>query len=351
VYYVVLKNYIKSPKGVLCFMKKFFALFTIVALLAVAGSAFAANPTVTFSPSSLTVTRGGSNFATVTTTAANGGTLSAAQLVSAPDWVKLLGTTLTATVESDANLAATDYTATVSVVETYTETDTAGHSSQKTATGEASITITVANVADDSGTNTDGSAYDTSVSSQELDAMASLLGDGASVQALPDTVTVTANPNSASTMTFSDTTTKGVVSLPIMEDVPAGTYSIKVTLPASVPTITSLPDLYPNGPDGGSVTVKFFVSNNGSLVAATTSDFVGGAELYVVFTVGASGNFEDASAEASDVEAAASLTNPVLAAKVSGSSGGPGKSGGGCDAGFTALALAVLGGFIASRRK
>lgn len=331
-------------------MKRFFALFTIVALLAVAGSAFAANPTVTFSPSSLTVTRGGSNSATVTLTAANGGTLGTPQL-SGPEWVKLLGTTLTATVASDANLAATDYTAIVSVVETYTETDTAGHSSQKTATGEASITITVTNAADDSGTNTDGSAYDTSVSSQELDAMANLLGDGASVQALPDTVTVTANPNSASTMTFSDTTTKGVVSLPIMEDVPAGTYSIKVTLPASVPAITSLPDLYPNGPEGGSVTVKFFVSNNGSLAAATTSDFVGSAELYVVFTVGANGNFENASAEASDVEAAASLTNPVLAAKVSGSSSGPGKSSGGCDAGFTALALAVLGGFIATRRK
>ncbi len=31
--------------------------------------------------------------------------------------------------------------------------------------------------------------------------------------------------------------------------------------------------------------------------------------------------------------------------------GDPGKSGGGCDAGFTALALALLGGFIAARKK
>lgn len=331
-------------------MKRFFALFTVVALLTVAGSAFAANPTVTFSPSSLTVTTGGSNSAGVTATAANGGTLSVPTLGSAPSWVSLVGNILTA--EAGASVTAGTYSATVSVTETYTTTDTAGHARQQTATGEATITITVSAPAVDSGSNIDGSAYDTSVSNQELAQMATALGLGTTVQALPDTVTVTANPNPASTMTFSDTSTKGVVSLPIMENVPAGTYSIKVTLPASVPAITSLPDLYPNGPDNGSVTVKFFVSENGILEAADTSDFVAGATLYVVFTVGADGNFENASLDASSVDATTSLLNPVLAAKVSGgSTGGLGSSGGGCSAGFTALALAVLGGFIASRRK
>ena len=344
------KNILKNPKGVLCFMKKFFALFTIVALLAVAGSAFAATPTVSFSPSPLSVTRGGSNSAVVTAAPGNtGGTIESVTLGSdAPSWVDLsgsvsLGYILTETVPSDINLAAGDYTVTLTATESYS----AGHASQ-TATGTGTITITVREASSAEDENDDGTSYSANVADTTVAAISSALGE--TVQKLPSTVTLTKNSTDPTELVFSDSNTRGVVALPIMTDIPAGTYVLELTLPANMSRVTAVPVLYPNGASSTPVAVKFFGGTNGTTEITDSNVstlFAPGETVNMVFSVGSDGSFV-----ATSVEAAAAMSNPVLAVtSTQVNPSGPGKSSGGCDAGFTALALAVLGGFIATRRK
>ncbi len=329
-------------------MKKFFALFTVVALLAVAGSAFAANPSVTFSPSSLSVTRGGSNSATVTATPGNTGgeIVNVALGTGAPSWVTLSGYVLTATVPSSINLAAGDYTVTVTATESY---DVAGHGGSQTATGTGTITITVREASSAEDENADGSSYSANVADTTVAAISSALG-GTDVQKIPSTVTLTSNSTDPTEWVFSDLNTRGVAALPIMTDIPAGTYVLEITLPLLMSRVTAVPVLYPSGANSTPVAVKFFGGTNGTteITDSNVSElFAAGETVNMVFTVGSNGSFV-----ATSVEAAAAMSNPVLAVtSTQVNPSGPGKSSGGCDAGFTALALAVLGGFIATRRK
>lgn len=329
-------------------MKKFFALFTVVALLAVAGSAFAANPSVTFSPSSLSVTRGGSNSATVTATPGNTGgeIVNVALGTGAPSWVTLSGYVLTATVPSSINLAAGDYTVTVTATESY---DVAGHGGSQTATGTGTITITVREASSAEDENDDGTSYSANVADTTVAAISSALG-GTDVQKIPSTVTLTSNSTDPTLLVFSDSNTRGVAALPVMTDIQAGTYVLEITLPLTMSRVTAIPVLYPNGASSTPVAVKFFGGTNGTTEITDSNVstlFAPGATVNMVFTVGSNGSFV-----ATSVEAAAAMSNPVLAVtSTQVNPSGPGKSSGGCDAGFTALALAVLGGFIATRRK
>ena len=123
-------------------MKKFFALLVTVAMLLVAGSAMAADPTLRLSSTTASVQAGASVPATVTATATagnRGGTLGAIT-VSGADWATVSGNTIT--LAPDASVTAGSYPITVSVVETYTD-GAAGHSSIKTATATATLNVTV----------------------------------------------------------------------------------------------------------------------------------------------------------------------------------------------------------------
>ena len=123
-------------------MKKFFALLVTVAMLLVAGSAMAADPTLRLSSTTASVQAGTSTPVTVTATATAGnpgGTLSAIT-VSGADWAAVSGNTIT--LAPDASVTAGSYPITVSVVETYTD-GAAGHSSIQTATATATLNVTV----------------------------------------------------------------------------------------------------------------------------------------------------------------------------------------------------------------
>ena len=121
-------------------MKKFFALLVTVAMLLVAGSAMAADPTLTLSSTTASVQAGTSTPVTVTATATAGnrGTLGAIT-VSGADWATVSGNTIT--LAPGASVTAGSYPITVSVVETYTD-GAAGHST-KTATATATLNVTV----------------------------------------------------------------------------------------------------------------------------------------------------------------------------------------------------------------
>lgn len=127
-------------KGVFCFMKKCLSLFIVLALLALTGSAFAANPTVEVSPHDIIVKFGEATTATLTGTAANGGTLTYAVTETTNN---VTATISGATVTITAPLGASNNVGyvTVTVTETYTETDEAGHTSTKTAEGTARVTV------------------------------------------------------------------------------------------------------------------------------------------------------------------------------------------------------------------
>ena len=119
-------------------MKKLFALFMVVAMLSVAGTAMAV--TVTASPSDVSVTLGSTATSTISATAAHGGTLSYSLSSTAP-WATLSGTTVTF---SPSSSAATGYfTVTVTATETFTSGDVAGHSTTVTESATANIYVTV----------------------------------------------------------------------------------------------------------------------------------------------------------------------------------------------------------------
>ena len=130
-------------------MKKFFALMLTVAMLLVAGSAMAASPTITASPTSVSVVKGQTATATLTATAGHTGGTMGDFSVSGPSWVSVSGNTVT--FSPSTSVEVNMYTVTVNATETFTEADTAGHTSQKTEVASTTITVTVANAP-----NTDG---------------------------------------------------------------------------------------------------------------------------------------------------------------------------------------------------
>ncbi|MBQ7544777.1 MAG: hypothetical protein IJT02_07530 [Synergistaceae bacterium] len=146
--------------------------------------------------------------------------------------------------------------------------------------------------------------------------------------------------------------------IPAMNNLPAGLYYVASidfeAKPASADADASF-DFYPKGFSSASKDIRVFDSAQAEL--ATPNDAYGKTNCYVVFKVNDAAD-DIVSISAYDVSA------PVLAAKLqvaAQNNGGeennnltfndPGSSGGGCSAGFTALALAVLGGFIAARKK
>jgi hypothetical protein len=348
VYYVVLKNYIKSPKGVLCFMKKFFALFTIVAVLAVAGSAFAADPVVTATTSRVEVNLTGeakTESVSLSATNPNGGTITwtasalggiTATLASETG----LTNTLTITVPADAT---GNPTVEVSVNERWS--DTAGHTG---ATGSTTISVVIYSP------NPPAPTADSGGMSKEVpsNVLNELVGEE-----LPDTVTFGTSPHSSTAdISMGDGTTP-VAALPPMKGLPdnGGPYVVAITFGTISDTLTAVPALYPNGSNSDPVAVSLYVDVNGTLTQVTNEN-VGilirsHTTAYMKFKII---NRVIVGAFMGEVLASTvDISDPILAAS-SGSSpspAGPGKSGGGCDAGFTALALAVLGGFIATRRK
>ncbi|MBQ6002613.1 MAG: hypothetical protein IJL18_07165 [Synergistaceae bacterium] len=122
-------------------MKKFFALMVTVAMLLVAGSAMAADPTISLSQTTLSIQAGGTaQTVTATTTAGHPGGVMGAVAVSGADWVTVSGTTIT--VAPDKTVTPRSYPVTVTAVETYTD-NAAGHSSTATATATATLNVTV----------------------------------------------------------------------------------------------------------------------------------------------------------------------------------------------------------------
>ena len=127
-------------------MKKLFALFMVVAMLSIAGTAMAADTTLTASRSKLSMTAGGTETVTLTATAGHGGQLSAIT-VSGASWATVSGNTLIL-----APTAAGTYTLNAAVTETYTEGDAAGHATPVTVTSTANASIAVSVVARTAGT-------------------------------------------------------------------------------------------------------------------------------------------------------------------------------------------------------
>ena len=122
-------------------MKKFFALMLSVAMLLVAGSAMAADPTITASPATVSVQRGSTATTTVTATAGHtGGTMSAVSVRGIP-WATISGTTIT--FAPAATVDAGTYTAVATATETYTESAAAGHVATREAIAATPITVTV----------------------------------------------------------------------------------------------------------------------------------------------------------------------------------------------------------------
>lgn len=123
-------------------MRKVFALFMVSALLAFAGSAFAADPVITASPASVTILPGLPIAVSLSATTPNNGTLGAFSVTggTAASWASLSGSTVTITAPAEATPGS--YTVTVSVTETYVVSDSGGHTTQ-TATGTATINVVV----------------------------------------------------------------------------------------------------------------------------------------------------------------------------------------------------------------
>ncbi|MBR4197091.1 MAG: hypothetical protein IKQ95_10365 [Synergistaceae bacterium] len=119
-------------------MKKLFALIMVVATLAIAGTAMAADTTLTASRSKFSMKLGDTETITLTATAGHGGTLSAIT-VAGYSWASVSGSTLTLT-----PTATGSYNFTAMVTETYSiSSDVAGHGSPRVMSQTATLPITV----------------------------------------------------------------------------------------------------------------------------------------------------------------------------------------------------------------
>lgn len=324
-------------------MKKFFALFTVIALLAVAGSAFAANPTVTASPSSVTLTEGGRAEIALTAIAGHpNGALGAFSVTGDA----AAGATVTGSDGSGTlTLAPTDigsFTVTVRVTETYQDP---GHDKPLYAEGTVNVSVTVNSVHEPEKKGDDKTGeLDTYVSDDAVAKIAEKLGG--TVKALDSNVTLSDNDSGA--VPGKTTDSEGNVCLgllPNMTGLSDGTYLVKYTFPEGLNV--SVEGSLKLSANGKMVSVKVF----GMDYDGPIQDFsdMAGKTVYLAFKVDDNTIVDNVSL--GDVNAAFDLVNPLLVASKKGGGNNPGKSGGGCDAGFTALALAVLGGFIATRRK
>ena len=126
-------------------MKKFFALMVTVAMLLVAGSAMAADPTISLSQTTLSIQAGGTaQTVTATATPGHGGRMSSIGVADSAvvEWIAVQGNTVTITVAPDKSVRPGTYPVTVTAVETYTDS-AAGHSSTATATATATLNVTV----------------------------------------------------------------------------------------------------------------------------------------------------------------------------------------------------------------
>ncbi|MBR0279040.1 MAG: putative Ig domain-containing protein, partial [Synergistaceae bacterium] len=111
-------------------MKKFFALMVTVAMLLVAGSAMAADPTISLSQTTLSIQAGGTaQTVTATATPGHGGRMSSIGVADSAvvEWIAVQGNTVTITVAPDKSVRPGTYPVTVTAVETYTDS-AAGHS-------------------------------------------------------------------------------------------------------------------------------------------------------------------------------------------------------------------------------
>ena len=128
-------------------MKKLFALIMVVATLAIAGTAMAADTTLTASRSKFSMKLGDTETITLTATAGHGGTLSAIT-VAGYSWASVSGSTLTLT-----PTATGSYNFTAMVTETYSiSNDVAGHGSPRVMSQTATLPITVSVVSATAGT-------------------------------------------------------------------------------------------------------------------------------------------------------------------------------------------------------
>lgn len=112
-------------------------------------------------------------------------------------------------------------------------------------------------------------------------------------------------------------------------------------------------EFFPNNVAGEpDQTAKFFKEESGKLVDLTVADVFGATSRYtrgyVAFQLSAAATKP---AVATDVKKATTNPDPTPTPTPFNPGANPGSSSGGCDAGFSVLALAVLGGFMVTRRK
>ena len=127
-------------------MKKFLAVLLAVAVLAFAGTAMAAAPTLTASETaSFTMKAGATKTITLTAAAANSGRLSPITLTAdSPSWATISGNTLT--LAPTATAAGNSYTVTAVVSETFLPPDagsSAGHIAERTETATVRFDVAV----------------------------------------------------------------------------------------------------------------------------------------------------------------------------------------------------------------
>ena len=191
---------------------------------------------------------------------------------------------------------------------------------------------------------------------------------GKTVKELPYTTASTTKAWSASTEETSYMTNNNLVfvsSLPVLENIPDGVYIAAITFD-NTPSRENVgaPKFYPDGVSatGAATSAKIYTYANGSATEVTAANaksvVTNGRAAYLVFEV-ANGAVATADFEASAV----TLNKPAIVVSNTNSdnNGGNGEnnedplpvggSSGGCSAGSAVLALAVLGTFIATRKK
>lgn len=142
-----------------------------------------------------------------------------------------------------------------------------------------------------------------------------------------------------------------VAKLPRLKNVEAGTYIAKISFdntPRDAQTYGA-PTLYPYGvkANGAATDATVYAISNNQAYEVPGSAIYDGMNAYLVVTVGTNG----VAVADTDVNAAVStIDRPTIAVKLNNVIG-VGSSSGGCSAGSAVLALALLGTFIAARKK
>ena len=142
-----------------------------------------------------------------------------------------------------------------------------------------------------------------------------------------------------------------VARLPRLKDVAAGLYvaSISFDNTPREAQVYSKPTLYPYGvkANGAATDATVYAISNNEAYEVPGSAVYSGMNAYLVVRVGTNG----VAVADTDVNAAlVTIDRPTIAVKLTNVIG-VGSSSGGCSAGSAVLALAVLGAFIAARKK